>query len=264
LQRFIAFVQVGEPWDFGPSTCRPRSAASPCAASTDPTYTGAAGYQRSFQLTAAELHDRRWTLDLGDVGSAAQVTVNGHAFAPVLWKPYQLDVTDALAIGTNSISVRVTNTLANEKGITKASGLLGPVTLSPAEWVPFSLTKAPLEGVVSLTPPATVNVAPGQTVQIPVTVRRYGGSAGTVQLGATGTSGLAAALSPRTLYVGGNGTAAVTMSVTAPVTAAVPGDGSVTLTLAGARYDIPVRSIWPHASAPPPRPRPTAAIRRPP
>jgi len=208
---------------------------------TDPGYTGAASYRRGFQLTAGELRDRRWTLDLGDVGSAAQVTVNGHAFAPVLWQPFQLDVTGALVPGQNTITVRVTNTLANEKGIAKASGLLGPVTLTPARWVPFSLAPAPHDGVLVLTPPAAVGVAPGQTVRVPVPVRRYGGAAGAVPVGVAATAGLTATVAPRAPAVGRNGTGTATLSVTAPPTATVPGSGAITLTVGGVSYPVPVQ-----------------------
>jgi hypothetical protein len=193
-----------------------------------------------FDVPAGALADRRWTLDLGDVGSAAQVSVNGHAFDPVLWKPYRLDVTAALRAGTNTITVRVTNTLANAHGSAKASGLLGPVTLSSAQWVPFSLAKAPRAGVISLSPPASLGVAPGQTVRVPVTVRRYGGSGGAVPVDVQATSPLAAALSPPAPDVSRNGTATLVLSVTAPTTAALPSDGSVTLRADGFAYVVPV------------------------
>jgi hypothetical protein len=207
---------------------------------TDPGYTGAATYRRSFDVPAGALRDRRWTLDLGDVGSAAQVVVNGHAFDPVLWKPYELDVTSALVEGSNTISVRVTNTLANTHGIAKASGLLGPVTLTPAQWVPFRLPAAPHAGLLSITPEASVQVAPGQTVSVPVIVRRYGGTGGPVPVSAQASAGLTVALSSPAPYVGRNDATTLTMSVTATTSASVPGSGSVTLNAAGADYTVPV------------------------
>ncbi len=70
-------------------------------------------------------------LDLGDVREIATVTVNGAELPTALWKPYVVDVTSALRVGANSIEVRVTNTLANERNQKLASGLLGPVTLRP-------------------------------------------------------------------------------------------------------------------------------------
>lgn len=207
---------------------------------TDPKYTGAADYQRTVEVPVGALQDRRWTLDLGDVGSAAQVSVNGHTFDPVLWKPYQLDVSKALVAGTNTISVRVTNTLANVNGTAKASGLLGPVTLTPARWVQFSLPMAPRNGVVWLTPPTTIDVAPGQRVQVPVTLRRYGGSSGPVEVGVDGSAGLTAVLAPQAPILGRNKTATVTLSVTAPATATTPADSSVTLTAGGTKFQVPV------------------------
>ena len=207
----------------------------------DRDYSGAASYSRSFELAAADLADREWTLDLGEVGAVAEVTVNGRTFDPVLWKPYTIDVSDALVAGANQISVRVSNTLANSKGEFKASGLLGPVSLTPAQWVPFSLAAAPEGGLVSLTVPTGVGVAPGQTVQVPVEVRRYGGADGPVPLTASASPGLWAALSPQAAEVDANGTATVSVDVTAQASASVPGTGSVTITGGGQSYEIPVR-----------------------
>lgn len=98
---------------------------------THPTYSGTVTHQRDITLDAAQLDGRRMILDLGDVRDAAEVTVNGHAFDPLLWRPYRLDVTGALQPGTNTITVAVTNTLANSRGDVRQSGLLGPVALLP-------------------------------------------------------------------------------------------------------------------------------------
>ena len=96
-----------------------------------PTFSGSAVYATSLDLTAAQLADRRLVLDLGDVREIAPVTVNGTELPTALWKPYVVDVTSALRAGSNTIEVRVTNTLANERNQKLASGLLGPVVLRP-------------------------------------------------------------------------------------------------------------------------------------
>jgi hypothetical protein len=59
----------------------------------------------------------------------ARVTVNGTALDPLLWAPFVRDVTDLLEPGRNRMSVRVANTLSNERNKPLPSGLLGPVTL---------------------------------------------------------------------------------------------------------------------------------------
>jgi hypothetical protein len=99
---------------------------------TDPKFSGSATYRTSVDLTAAERHGRRLLLDLGQVRDLAQVTVNGTVLPRALWSPYVVDVTDALRTGSNSIAVRVTNTLLNTRSKTPPpSGLLGPVVLRP-------------------------------------------------------------------------------------------------------------------------------------
>jgi hypothetical protein len=105
-----------------------------------PSFSGSATYRTSVDLSAPELSGRRLVLDLGQVRDLAQVTVNGVTLPRALWSPYVVDVTDALRPGTNTIAVRVTNTLLNRR--TKnppASGLLGPVTLRPSAVVDVSL-----------------------------------------------------------------------------------------------------------------------------
>jgi uncharacterized protein YjdB len=111
---------------------------------TDPNFSGSGVYQTSVNLTAADIADRRLQLDLGKVGNIAQVTVNGKTLPRALWAPYVVDVTKALKEGTNTIAVRVTNTLLNKRtAVGKAvpdSGLLGPVVLRPEAVVSATLT----------------------------------------------------------------------------------------------------------------------------
>jgi len=91
-------------------------------------------------------------LNLGEVKNLASVSLNGQPIG-VAWKaPYELDVTDALKSGANTLEVQVTNLWPNRligdhqpgAGAPKAwtsfnpfppnapllpSGLMGPVTL---------------------------------------------------------------------------------------------------------------------------------------
>jgi hypothetical protein len=55
---------------------------------------------------------RQW-LDLGDVQSLAEVSVNGTAFGVVWKRPFRVDVTGALKPGANAVEVKVTNLWVN-------------------------------------------------------------------------------------------------------------------------------------------------------
>lgn len=96
-----------------------------------PTFSGSAVYTTTVTLTAADLARRKLVLDLGEVHDLATATVNGTALPAALWHPYTVDATKALHPGVNTISVRVTNTLANSRNKILASGLAGPVALRP-------------------------------------------------------------------------------------------------------------------------------------
>ncbi|MFI5627769.1 glycosylhydrolase-like jelly roll fold domain-containing protein, partial [Nocardioides sp. NPDC051685] len=110
----------------------------------DPRFSGSATYRTSVDVTAADLAGRRMLLDLGQVRDIAQVTINGVVLPRALWQPYVIDATEALRAGTNTIEVRVTNTLLNQRGkanqVPPTSGLLGPVSLRPRAVVVTELT----------------------------------------------------------------------------------------------------------------------------
>ncbi len=119
-------------------------------------YSGAATYATTLEVPRQWLKKGQpMVLDLGEVHEFATVTLNGKTL-PVQWKPpYSVDVTDALKVGRNILSVRVVNFWANRmigdqqpgaKPLTFApiqpfkasdplmtSGLLGPVTLKRLE-----------------------------------------------------------------------------------------------------------------------------------
>ncbi|RII17804.1 Glycosyl hydrolases family 2, sugar binding domain [Streptomyces sp. YIM 130001] len=99
----------------------------------DPEYSGAAVYQKTFDLDAKSLaKERSWVLDLGKVREVADVEINGKQAGSRLWAPYEIDVTEALRAGRNTVRVKVVNTGANTRGETVDSGLLGPVLLRPS------------------------------------------------------------------------------------------------------------------------------------
>ncbi|MFC8103397.1 glycosylhydrolase-like jelly roll fold domain-containing protein [Streptomyces sp. NPDC057363] len=97
----------------------------------DAEFSGSGTYTTTVDLGRDTLDGRGFRLGLGVVREVAAVTVNGTELPPLLWSPYTADVTDVLRAGRNTISVRVSNTLSNERGKPLPSGLLGPVTLRP-------------------------------------------------------------------------------------------------------------------------------------
>lgn len=77
-----------------------------------PYYSGQAIYEKTFDFGAVDA-DRRYLLDLGKVGVAAEVWLNGRSVGTRLWRPYTFDVTGALRSGPNTLRIQVANTLAN-------------------------------------------------------------------------------------------------------------------------------------------------------
>ena len=100
-------------------------------------YSGGVTYIKTVEVSSEQLA-QQVTLDLGDVRTSAEVTVNGKPLGVRLARPFTFDVSKFLKPGKNEIRVQVLNTLANYMsaqptryvfdGQTK-SGLLGPVTL---------------------------------------------------------------------------------------------------------------------------------------
>ena len=92
------------------------------------------------------LRGRTYVLDLGRVGVAAKVWLNGGFVGERLWTPYRFDLTRYLRKGPNTLRISVVNTLANYfsqfdflkdkplygggwKPWMVPSGLIGPVTI---------------------------------------------------------------------------------------------------------------------------------------
>lgn len=110
-------------------------------------FSGRAQYTTTFTVPASFLGShRRLVLDLGDVGDAAQITINGKAGPQLLMQPYRADVTSLLHDGENTLQITVVNALFNAlsaRGLSTnyypeetntangllPSGLIGPVRL---------------------------------------------------------------------------------------------------------------------------------------
>jgi hypothetical protein len=95
------------------------------------TFTGTLTYQIVFDLDGPP--DGSLFLDLGSVGDIAEVELNGRTVGVRAWAPYVFDVTQAVRASDNHLSVRVTNSMANEyDGRQMPSGILGPVKIRMA------------------------------------------------------------------------------------------------------------------------------------
>ena len=90
-------------------------------------YSGTAVYTKTFKLTKKQLKDDfKHYLDLGKVSIAAKVILNGKDLG-VLWiAPFQVDITEAVKVGINELSIEVTNLWTNrligDEGLPDTSG----------------------------------------------------------------------------------------------------------------------------------------------
>lgn len=158
----------------------------------DPRYSGSGTYTKSFSVPEGLLADgRRVRLDLGSVRELAEVTVNGEPAGALDWSPYTLDVTDLLREGENTVSVRVTNTQANEiQGQANQSGLLGPVALRPERVLTLDLTEGTQVSSLDLAVDPTARaVTPGRPAAFTATVRGIAPADLTGTLEVTGPDG---------------------------------------------------------------------------
>jgi len=76
-------------------------------------FSGDAEYLLSLQLDDQLIKERLW-LDLGRVGHAAEVCVNGKTAGKKAWRPFVFPLTGLLKPGTNELRIIVTNTMANQ------------------------------------------------------------------------------------------------------------------------------------------------------
>ena len=77
-------------------------------------FSGTASYRKLIELDEARLQaNRSVLLDLGEVSYLAEVFVNDQPLG-VLWKkPFRVDISDAVKVGSNTVEVRVTNVWKN-------------------------------------------------------------------------------------------------------------------------------------------------------
>ena len=95
-------------------------------------FTGNIRYQTTLPLKKAA----HLVLDLGEVGSTAEVRLNGKLVGTRIFAPYRFDITDMVVDGDNDLEIVVTNTCVFEQRdvfskymLIRGSGLLGPVRI---------------------------------------------------------------------------------------------------------------------------------------
>ncbi len=82
-----------------------------------PFYAGRVTLGRTVRIDQALPAGQRALLRLSELHAAvARVRINGRDVGPLAWRPYELDVTDAIQPGENRIEIDVVNTLRNLLG----------------------------------------------------------------------------------------------------------------------------------------------------
>jgi hypothetical protein len=93
-------------------------------------YSGTMVYHSSFTLQDLPAGQKA-ELDLGEVYEITSVSINGTDLGAKLWSPYSYDITDYVKEGENSLTICITNTLANKfNNLSLKSGLIGPVKIN--------------------------------------------------------------------------------------------------------------------------------------
>ncbi len=82
-----------------------------------PFYAGGMEITQTFTLPASMAAGRRIRLRAdGFHGANAEITVNGKVCGDLCWYPYTLDITDAVRLGENTLTIRLVNTLRHLLG----------------------------------------------------------------------------------------------------------------------------------------------------
>lgn len=93
-----------------------------------PYYSGEGIYTVNIILKKCD--NSKYLISLGEVCDLAEVLVNGIKVDVLLYKPYELDISNFIIDGENQIEIRVINSIINEfETKAKKSGLIGPVEL---------------------------------------------------------------------------------------------------------------------------------------
>jgi hypothetical protein len=94
-----------------------------------PFYSGTASYTQSFALPKLGA-GTRLIASVDCVLDAVEIVVNGRTADVRLWQPWEADVTDLVVNGSNTLSLKITNSMANLlEAQPRESGLMGAVRL---------------------------------------------------------------------------------------------------------------------------------------
>ncbi|MDB5242016.1 MAG: glycoside hydrolase [Spirosoma sp.] len=103
-------------------------------------FSGTATYDNTFNVPTVAKNGR-YVLDLGDVKNMAEVIVNGKNMGIAWKKPFQVDVTEALKPGANTLQIKVTNLWVNRLIGDAQPGVTNKVTYTT---MPFYRADSPL------------------------------------------------------------------------------------------------------------------------
>jgi hypothetical protein len=113
----------------------------PWTAQGYPFFSGRAIYRQQFELPES-FTDQRVFIEPEMNDDVLEVIVNGQSAGVRLWAPYQMEITDLLQRGENTLELRVANTLVNLLEATeRPSGLNGAPKLVPYRTFAFDLSK---------------------------------------------------------------------------------------------------------------------------
>ena len=121
---------------------KPRKTLQPQPWTTQgyPYLSGQAVYRRRFELPDS-FHNQRVFLEPEMDDDVLEVLVNGQPAGVRLWAPYQIEITELLHSGENTLELRVANTLVNLlERVERPSGLAGAPKLVPYRVFTFDLT----------------------------------------------------------------------------------------------------------------------------
>ena len=105
-----------------------------------PHFSGRAIYRKKFELPES-FFDQRVFLEPEMEDDVLEVIVNGQSAGVRLWTPYQMEITNLLKSGENTLELRVANTLVNLlERVERPSGLSGAPKLVPYRTFTFDLT----------------------------------------------------------------------------------------------------------------------------
>jgi hypothetical protein len=96
-------------------------------------------YRKKFELPES-FDSQRVFIEPAMEDDVLEVVINGQSAGVRLWEPYQVEVTDLLKSGENTIELRVANTLVNLlERVERPSGLAGAPRLVPYQIFTFDL-----------------------------------------------------------------------------------------------------------------------------